>query len=361
MAGHVAPQAEKRRAKRSPIGSAPGTLIADPKAHPTRMRATLVSPDGIRTIDELALDAVPDLRKHWPLIWVDCVGLGTVETIEGLGGIFGIHRLVLEDIVNTGQRPKTDLFDDYAYVVLRMFDSVHRSVPEQISLVFGTGFVLTFAEDEGDCFDPVRQRLAVGGRLWSRKSDYLAYALLDAVVDAYFPLLDAKSDAIDRMEDELLAGASKEQASVLHHMRREIIQAKRWLWPVRDAIGTLMRAEHPFIHAETRIYLNDTYDHAVRVVEMTETLRETLTGLIELHLAMSQAKINEVINLLTIVSTIFIPLTFLVGVWGMNFDTEDSPWNMPELSAYYGYPIALLVMLAIAVALVAYFRWKKWL
>ena len=268
---------------------------------------------------------------------------------------------MLEDIVNTGQRPKADLFDDYAYVVLKMFDSVHRSVPEQISLVFGEGFVLTFAEDEGDCFDPVRKRIAAGGRLWARKSDYIAYALLDAIVDAYFPLLDTKSEAIDRMEDELLAGASREQASGLHHMRREIIQAKRWLWPVRDAIGTLMRAEHAFIHPETRIYFNDTYDHAVRVVEMTETLRETLTGLIELHLAMSQAKINEVINLLTIVSTIFIPLTFLVGVWGMNFDTHDSPWNMPELSAYYGYPVALLVMLAIAVALVAYFRWKKWL
>jgi magnesium transporter len=362
MAEH-AEHGRARPMKRSPVGASPGTLIADPSALPSRLRAIGISPKGIRHYDTIELGDIEGLRAEWPLLWIDCVGLGDTKLIAELGGIFCLHRLALEDVVNTGQRPKADFFDDHVFVVLKMIDDATPPDmrPEQLSLFFGQGFVITFQENEGDCFDPVRERLKAGGRIVSRGADYLAYALLDAIVDGYFPLLDSKGDRIDQLEDAMLAHADKSQTHELHALRREAIVAKRWLWPVRDAISALIRANESFVSDETKLYLNDTYDHAVRLIEMVETFRDTLTGLIELHLSLQQARTNEVVNLLTIVSTIFIPLTFLAGIWGMNFDRADSPWNMPELASYFGYPIALGLMAVIALLLVIYFRWKKWL
>jgi magnesium transporter len=349
------------RFKRSPIGASPGTLISDPNAVASRLRVVAVAPEGPQTFGDVDLDQLAGLCEQWPLVWVDCVGLRDTDLIARLGAMFGLHRLALEDVVNTGQRPKADFFDDHAFVVLKMIGDAPDARPEQLSLFFGQGFVITFQESEGDSFDPVRQRLEAGGRIRERGSDYLAYALLDAVVDGYFPLLDRKGERIDQLEDAMLSHADKTQTRELHQLRREAIVAKRWLWPVRDAISALMRADPALVSEETRLYLNDTYDHAVRLIEIVETFRDTLTGLIELHLSLQQARTNEVVNLLTIVSTIFIPLTFLAGIWGMNFDPDDSPWNMPELASYYGYPIALVLMAAIAILLVVYFRWKKWL
>jgi magnesium transporter len=353
----------RHHVKRSPIGASPGTLIADPGALPSRLRAIGISPKGIKRYDSVEIADIEGLRAEWPLLWLDCVGLGDATMIGEVGAIFCLHRLALEDVVNTGQRPKADFFDDHVFVVLKMIDDATppESRPEQLSLFFGQGFVITFQENEGDCFDPVRERLQAGGRIVQRGADYLAYALLDAIVDGYFPLLDRKSDRIDQLEDAMLVNADKSQTHELHALRREAIVAKRWLWPVRDAISALIRADNSFVAEETKLYLNDTYDHAVRLIEMVETFRDTLTGLIELHLSLQQARTNEVVNLLTIVSTIFIPLTFLAGIWGMNFDPGTSAWNMPELAAPYGYPIALGLMAVIGLLLVIYFRWKKWL
>ena len=357
--------AERKRSqvhiKRSPVGASPGTLIPDPNAEATRLRVTAIRPEGPEHFDDVDLETVENICKRTPLIWLDCVGLRDTALIARIGEMFGLHRLALEDAVNTGQRPKTDLFEDHVYVVLKMIGDAPDARPEQLSLFFGAGFVITFQEREGDSFDPVRQRLRTGGRIVNRGSDYLAYALLDAVVDGYFPLLDRKSERIDQLEDAMLTRAERSQTHELHHLRREAIVAKRWLWPVRDAVGALMRADPALVSEETKLYLNDTYDHAVRLIEIVETCRDTLTGLIELHLSLQQARTNEVVNLLTIVSTIFIPLTFLAGIWGMNFDPTSSPWNMPELTGYYSYPIALGVMALIAALLVTYFRWKKWL
>ncbi len=349
------------RFKRSPVGASPGTLIADPGAEPTRLRAIAIAPDGPKRFDSVTLDEVETLCAEWPLVWLDCVGLGDTGLIAEVGAMFGLHRLALEDVVNTGQRPKADFFDDHVFVVLKMIGDTLEARPEQLSLFFGEGFVITFQENAVDCFDPVRQRIEAGGRIRERGSDYLAYALLDAVVDGYFPLLDLKSDRIDHLEDAMLDHADKGQTRELHQLRREAIVAKRWLWPVRDAVSALMRADETLVTAETKLYLNDTFDHAVRLIEIVETLRDTLTGLIELHLSLQQARTNEVVNLLTIVSTIFIPLTFLAGIWGMNFDPDTSPWNMPELGAYFGYPGALALMALIGLLLLGYFRWKKWL
>lgn len=348
--------------RRSPIGAAPGTLTAHADAGQPQLFLTALSPGGSATFDEPSLADIQRLRREWPVVWLDCVGLGNTQLIEEIGAMFGLHRLALEDVVNTGQRPKAEIFDDHAFVVLKMLDDKPGTSHEQLSLFFGDHFVLTFQERQGDAFDPVRTRIANGGnRLLNRPADYLAYALLDAVVDGYFPLLDQMGEQVDTLEDQMLGGAEKEQARQLHRLRREMITLKRWLWPVRDAVALLIRAEAPFIHEETRVYLNDILDHSVRLIEIAETYRETLTGLIEMHLGLIQGRTNDVVSLLTIISAIFIPLTFLAGIWGMNFDPEASHWNMPELSAPYGYPLALAAMATIALLLVAYFRWKKWL
>jgi magnesium transporter len=359
----VATRRLSSRVKRSPVGAPPGTLVADPAAPQPTLCLTALSPDGVGFFDDVSIDEIRRLRAEWPLVWVDCIGLGNVDLIQDIGTIFGLHPLALEDTVNTGQRPKADFFDDHAYVVVNMIDDPQAHRYEQISLFFGDDFVVTFQEREGDPFGPVRKRIqsATAHRLRTRKADYLAYALIDAVVDSYFPILDAGGDTIERIEDEMLGSVHKRHLPELHELRRDMIVLKRALWPLRDAAAGLMRAEVPFVHQETRVYLNDTLDHSIRLIEIVETNRDVVTGLIDMHLSLMQARTNDVISFLTIISSIFIPLTFLVGIWGMNFDTEKSPWNMPELGAYYGYPLALGFMVLVAISLVGYFRWKKWL
>ncbi len=345
------------------MGAAPGTLIADPAAQPTELTLTLISPEKRRTIHDAGLEDIVKQADRWPVIWLDCTGLADITLIEEIGKIFGLHMLALEDVVNTGQRPKVDFFEDHAFVVLRMIDDVALGRYEQVSIFFGEKFVITFQERKGDPFDPVRRRIEVSepSRLRTQSADYLAYALIDAVVDSYFAPIEAASETVERIEDDMLSGPQQRQMQQLHQSRREVLALKGVLWPLRDALASLIRNDVPFVTAETKVFLNDTLDHAIRLIELVETQRDTLTGLIEMHLSLSQARTNDVISLLTIVSTIFIPLTFLVGVWGMNFSPDASPWNMPELHAYYGYPLALLFMALIAVALVAYFKWKKWL
>ncbi|MBX3577204.1 MAG: magnesium/cobalt transporter CorA [Rhizobiaceae bacterium] len=353
----------RKRAKRSPVGASPGTLVADPNAAKTSMTLTLISPESYRVIENAGLADLADQRGRWPVIWLDCVGLGDVDLIAGIGATFGLHPLALEDTVNVGQRPKVDFFEDHAFVVVSMIDDAAANRYEQISTFFGDDFVVTFQERKGDPFDAIRKRIHYSqpNRIRTRKADYLAYALIDAVVDSYFPVVDSASERIDRIEDEMLHATAKHQVRALHELRRNAIALKRALWPLKDALAGLMRADVPCIRAETKVFLNDTLDHAIRLIELVETQRDMLTGLIEMHLSLSQARTNDIISLLTIVSAIFIPLTFLVGVWGMNFDPASSPWNMPELSSYYGYPAALGFMAVVAVVMVLIFKRKKWL
>ena len=296
-------------------------------------------------------------------IWLDCTGLANVDLIARIGRIFNLHPLALEDVVNTGQRPKVDFFEDHAFIVVKMIDDVATHRYEQISLFLGGNFIVTFQEREGDPFDPVRKRIesSAPNRLRTRGADYLAYALIDAIVDSYFPPIEAAGDVVDGIEDEMLHKAHRHQMRQLHELRRDANVLKGVLWPMRDALATLIRNDAPLVKAETKIFLNDTLDHSLRQIELVETQRDMLTGLIEMHLSLMQARTNDVISYLTIVSVIFMPLTFLVGVWGMNFDPAASPWNMPELKAYYGYPSALLFMVLVAAGLIAFFKWKRWL
>jgi len=346
-----------------PVGSSPGTLIADPNALPPVMTLTLLSPKKTETIEGATLADVTKARGKWPLVWLDCAGLADIELIQQIGRMFNLQPLELEDTVNSGTRPKTEFFPDHVFVILTMIDNAETHRYEQASLYFGEGFVLTFQERIGDPFGPVRKRIASPGpsRLRERKSDYLAYALIDAVVDSYFPLVELLSEKTEQIEDEILGQIDKNQAQRLHLMRRGAGQLRRPLPPMRDAVAALVRSETSLIGPDTKIFLNDTLDHATTLIDLADAQRDMLTGLIDTHLSLSQAKTGEVISFLTIVSSIFIPLTFLVGVWGMNFDTSASKWNMPELEWAYGYPAALGFMFVIALALLAYFKWRRWL
>ncbi|KQZ94008.1 divalent cation transporter [Mesorhizobium sp. Root157] len=351
----------KRR--RSPVGASPGTLIADPAAHRSELTLTLISAEKCKTIASASIDDVIKHRGHWSTVWLDCSGLANIQLIEEIGRIFGLHPLALEDVVNTGQRPKVDFFEDHAFVAVSMIDDVVAHRYEQISVFFCQNFVITFQEREGDPFDPVRKRIAapLPNRLRSRGADYLAYALIDAIVDSYFAPVESASDVVERIEDDMLKTPHKQQMQELQALRRSSNVLKGVLWPLRDALATLIRNDVPYVKPETKVFLNDTLDHCMRLIELVETQRDAMTGLIEMHLSLSQARTGEVIGLLTIVSAVFIPLTFLVGVWGMNFDPDSSPWNMPELRAYYGYPAALVFMAAVAIGLFSFFKWKKWL
>ena len=351
------------RTRRPPIGASPGTLIADPAARRSELRLTLISPQKYETVENASIDDLLANCEKWPVIWLDCTGLANIQLIKEIGRIFNLHPLALEDVVNTGQRPKADFFEDHAFVVVRMIDDITSHRYEQICVFFGKNFVITFQEREGDPFDPVRKRIesSAPNRLRTRGADYLAYALIDAIVDSYFPPVEATGEMVDSIEDQMLNTPHKHQMRQLHELRRDANVLKGVLWPMRDALATLIRNDVSYVKTETKVFLNDTLDHALRLIELVETQREMLTGLIEMHLSLSQARTNDVISYLTIVSVIFMPLTFLVGVWGMNFDPESSPWNMPELKAYYGYPSSLLFMALVALALIAFFKWKKWL
>lgn len=352
-----------RQTRRAPIGAPPGTLIADPAASRSALTLTLIAPDEHVTMGDASLQDVIDNRGRWPILWLDCVGLADVDLIARIGSIFNLHPLALEDTVNTGQRPKVDFFDNHAFVALSMIDDARTGRYEQITVYVGEGFVVTFQERAGDPFDPVRKRIQspTSHRIRVRGADYLAYALIDAIVDSYFPILEAAADTIDALEDQVMNNPERHQSRQLHGLKRETMVLKRALWPLRDAIAGLLRAEVLFIQPDTKVFLNDTLDHTERLIDIVETHRDMLAGLLDMHLSLSQARINDVISFLTIISAIFIPLTFLAGIWGMNFDPGASPWNMPELLTYYGYPIALGLMAVIAVSLVVYFKRKKWL
>lgn len=361
-AGGAARRSRFKR-RRTPVGASPGTLIADPAAERSVLTLTLIGPDRHRTVADADLDKVARQRGRWPVVWLDCSGLADIALIGEIGRMFGLHPLALEDVVNTGQRPKVDFFDDHAFVTVNAIVDAAQHRYEQVSIFFGADFVVTFQERAGDPFAPVAKRIAapLPNGLRERGADYLAYALIDAVADGYFQPVEQASDIVERIEDEMLNAPQSGQMQELHALRRGTNALKGALWPLRDALASLIRNDAPYVKAETKLFLNDTLDHAIRLIELVEMQRDAMTGLIEMHLSLSQARTNDIISLLTIVSTIFIPLTFLVGVWGMNFDPDISPWNMPELRAYYGYPAAMLFMAAVAVALFVYFKWKKWL
>ncbi len=267
--------------------------------------------------------------------------------------------------MNAAQRPKVEEFDDYLFLTLKTFFSTARSntiKTQQLSIVLGENFVLTFQNHPNDLFDDVVQRIKSGkGRIRSMGADYLTYRLVDSVVDSYFNIIDKVGDAIETIEDRLMAEPEEQVLYDIHSLKRDMIFLRRSIWPMREVVGTLSRDRTSMINPETEVFYRDIYDHTIQVIDTIETFRDMLSGMLDLYLSSLSNKMNEVMKVLTIIATIFIPLTFIAGIYGMNFDPEASPLNMPELGWYFGYPFAMGLMLIIAFMMLIFFRRKKWI
>lgn len=342
-------------------GSAPGTLVHTGVRKVEQVRIRLMDYDA-DDLQERALDRIEDcyaLVDRPRVTWVNVDGLHDVSVLEAVGERFGVHRLALEDVLSMTTRPKVEDYEDHFLVILKMlsFDEETDSiVAEQVSLIVGPSYLFSFQERAGDVFDPVRERLRQGkGRLRSRGTDYLAYALIDAVVDSYYRILERVGDRIEVLEEEALGEPRIDTMHRIHHLKREMLILRRAIWPLREATGQLYRGEVPLVTEETRLFLRDVHDHCVQVIDTVETLREVLTGAMDLYLSGVGHRMNEVMKVLTIIATIFIPLSFFAGLYGMNFD------YMPELHVPWAYPALLAGMAALAGGMLWYFRRKGWL
>jgi len=349
-----------------PPASPPGTLVIEgttrPKIFVIDYDAEIVVEKEIERVEE----CIPYLTDDRPSItWVDVRGLGDRATFERLGEIFQVHPLALEDMVNVPQRPKADVYGgEQILIISRMAQASEDGYlrTEQIAILFGKNFVLTVQEEaDWDVIEVVRERIRGGrGALRARGADYLAYALLDAVVDGYFPVLERLGERIEDLELEVLS-AKRSMSKPIHDLKRNLLTLRRAIWPQRDLVNTLLREDNPMISKDTQLHLRDTYDHAVQLMDMIETYRELSSGLMDLHLSGMSNRMNEIMKMLTIISTIFLPITAIAGIYGMNFHPESSPYNMPELDWYYGYPFVCFVMLASVLGLFIYYRHKGWI
>ncbi len=354
-------QRPPRRRRRAPLGAPPGTLIADPAAAAPVVR--LMAYDGETLIEKAEVD--PDALQAYcgrqRVTWIDVEGLADLELIRRLGALFDLHGLELEDVVNLHQRPKLEEYEDHLFVIARTGKQGAMLDTEQISMFLGRDYLLTFQHRPGDDFEPVRERIRKArGRLRERGPDYLAYALLDIATDAWFPVLEALGERMDTLEDEALERPTPSLVPRVHALKRDLLTVRRSVWPQREMLHALGREELPFVSERTRIYLRDCYDHAVQLLDMTETFREIAADLFEIYLSSVNARTNEIMRVLTVIATLFMPLTFIAGVYGMNFD-RASPWNMPELGWDFGYLFALALMAATAGGLLLWFRSKGWL
>lgn len=295
--------------------------------------------------------------------WLHVQGKPAAALLRALAARYNLHPLALEDVVNSGQRPKLEIFDDWFFIITQRpvleGDAVRL---DQLSIFLGDNCVLSFIDSEEDVVEPLRQRLRVGGSTRIRKlgADYLCYALLDLVVDLGFPVLEQISDRLHDLEEQVLVDPEPRVLESVHGVKRELTALRRALAPQRDLINTLIREDNPLMEEQTRLYLRDCYDHTVHIQELMDSQREMATGLHDLYLSALSQKMNDVMKVLTIIATIFIPLSFVVGLYGMNFNPEASPWNMPELNAYYGYPLLWLGLLSIAGGMLAYFKLRRW-
>ncbi len=343
----------------------PGTIIIDENADNSSI--FLIDYNLLEVIFkeiETPESCAPYLDTH-SISWVDVRGLGSEDILRSLGVVFDLHPLVLEDVVNVVERPKIEEHEGQLVIIARMVVPIKNNgfYCEQVSLVLGEHYLLTVQEEpEHDCFSSVRLRIRYNkGIIRKRGADYLAYALMDAIIDGFFPVLEIYGERIEDLEEEVIFNPSRETLRKIYQIRRELLQLRRSIWPQRDVINLLIRDGNELISDEVRIYLRDCYDHAVQVMDMVETYRELSSGLMDVYLSAVSNKMNEIMKVLTVISSIFIPLTFIAGIYGMNFNTEKSPYNMPELNWYWGYLLCLALMLIIAISLLFFFWKRGWL
>jgi magnesium transporter len=354
------PRLAKKRSKKA--GLPPGTLIYIGEKRIEMPKISIFDYDD-QHVEEREVRAIEEcfvFRDKPTVTWINVEGVHQVEMIEKLGECFGFHPLVLEDILNTDQRPKMEIYGDYIYIVLKMFcvdDAGGSTEVEQVSLILGSNFVISFQEGKkGDVFNPVRERIR-GGKGLIRKmgADYLAYSLLDTIVDNYFLILEKLGERVELLEEELVADPTTKTLQEIQKFKSEMIFVRRAVWPLREVIMGLSRKESPLIKETTEIYLRDVYDHTVQVMDTIEVYREMLSGMLDIYLSSVSNKLNAVMKVLTIIATIFMPLTFIAGIYGMNFK------YMPELEWRWGYPAIWLIVVIIGISMSVYFKKKKWL
>ncbi len=351
----------RRPAKK--IGAAPGTLVftGEKKVEKCRIRVIDYNPQQL-TESEIPVKDVAQccpLKDTRSVSWVNVDGLHQIKVIETLGSCYGLHPLVMEDLLSTEQRPKVEDYESYLFIVIRMlsFDEERNEIKaEQVSLILGDTYVISFQEVEGDVFDGVRERIRSGqGRIRKMGPDYLAYALLDSVVDSYFHILERIGDQIEQLEDELVTDPTPETLHKIHEFKREMILLRKSIWPLREVLSGLQRDETPLVSAATGVFFRDVYDHTIQVIDTVETLRDIIAGQLDLYLSSISNRMNEVMKVLTIIATIFIPLTFVAGIYGMNFEF------MPELHWRWGYFAVWGLMLGMGGLMFLFFRKKRWL
>jgi magnesium transporter len=358
--------------------------VADSRIRPSRRLAAVRPVDGPAQIAAVVaygpdghvdatvsdVDQLRALRAAYPVVWVDVAGHTDAALLEIVREALDMHPLAVEDVVNLGQRPKLEAYDENLFSVVRELhydDGVLRS--EQLSFFLGDGFVVTFQEEPGDGFGPVRERIRAGrGKLRREGADYLFYALIDALVDSYFPVLEQIGDRIEALEDAVLLDEQPDVVSPIHQARRELLVVRKSLVPLREALGRLVTIEASdgdetggFVGSETKLYFRDVVDHLHRAIDLVDAYRDLSHSVMEAHLSLMSARLNDVIGFLTVISTTFIPLGFLASLWGMNFDPDASRWNMPELRHAYGYPIALLFMAFVGGAQLWYYHRRGWI
>ena len=341
------------------LGLPPGTLVPreDTPSAPIQITLYQYAPDTLTEQSFARIEDLPGERIPGARHWLDIDGVHDLSLLQSLQTFYQLHPLVIEDICNIGQRAKVEDYGGYLYVVLKMITiSNRRPHFEQVSLVLGPDYVLSFQEAPGDVFDPVRKRLRnPQGLMRNHGSCFLAYALLDVIVDHYFLVLETLGERLEQLEEKVLRDPSTHTQKQIRDMRRDLIQLRRSVWPVRDLINGLERTESDLMPPAVRPYLRDLYDHVIQIIDIIESLRDVLAGLTDLYLSSLSHRMNEVMKVLTIIGTIFIPLTFIAGVYGMNFDV------MPELHYRYGYPLVMGIMMLIGLMLVYYFKRKEWL
>ena len=342
-------------------GMPPGTLRLDGEPPAGPVRITVIDYDA-EHVEERKVGAIEECfpyRDTETVTWINIDGLANTEVIEKIGRHFSIHPIILEDLLNIDQRPKMEDLENYLYLNLKMLmlpEGSREIKVEHVSLIIGKNYLISFQEDIGDVFDPVRDRIRKeGGRVRKSGPDYLAYALIDNIVDNYFVVMEKIEEWVEALEEELVVNATRESLQKINRLKKDMLFLRKAVWPLREMILALEREESPLIREDTHIYLRDVYDHAIQVIDTLETFRDMVSGMIDIYLSGLSYRMNEIMKVLTLIATIFIPLTFVAGVYGMNFR------NMPELGWEFGYYAVWGIMIAIVVIMLVYFRKREWI
>lgn len=353
------PELVKKKSKK--VGLPPGSIVRIGNRRDEKVKITIVDyseakfqEKEVKSVGECSL-----YKEKSTVTWINVDGVHKMKVIEEIGKYFNLHPLILEDIVDTDQRPKIKDFGDYIFIILKMiyYDKNDNEMKaEQVSLILGKNYVISFQEREGDVFNSIRERIRNNiGRIRKAGADYLVYSLIDAIVDNYFIIIEKLGEKIENLEDKVISRPKPANLRVIHKLRRDLIFLRKSVWPLREVISILQRGESSLMLKSTNVYLRDVYDHTIQVMDTVETLRDIISGMLDIYLSSASNRMNEIMKMLTIIATIFIPLTFITGIYGMNFQ------NMPEIKWVWGYPAVLLGMLIIGIVMVIYFKRKKWM